>query len=435
MGAPVLAPRAALVPLGGGVLVLFWPGALGPVCVVGALAGLAILGIDWVLAPRPSSIEVVRRFPAVLSLEASGELIWLVTNPHRRRATVAIADDLAPSLRASGRRVRLRLAPGQTRIARASVRPGRRGRFVSREMVVRTLGPLGLMGRQSALAFPAELKVYPSFGSRRQAELRMDRQRVLEIGLRSARMRGGATDFEQLRDYSVDDDARRIDWAATARADRPIVRSYRAERNQRVICLLDNGRAMAGQVGGVARAEHAMDAVMMLTAVAARLGDLPGLVAFDRQVRAVVPPRGGPSQLPRVTEALYQLQPVLAQSDYRGAFSQVLGHSPRRALLCLLTELDEALFNTLVPVLGLVARTHVLMVGAVPDPAVVAWARGGQGAAGAYRAAAAAGALARRRELAHILAARGVMVVDALPGALAPQLTDTYLQVKASGRL
>ena len=60
----------------------------------------------------------------------------------------------------------------------------------------------------------------------------------------------------------MDDESRRIDWAATARVGRPIVRTYRAERNQTVVNLLDAGRVMAGRVDEVPRLEHAMDAVM-----------------------------------------------------------------------------------------------------------------------------------------------------------------------------
>jgi uncharacterized protein (DUF58 family) len=292
------------------------------------------------------------------------------------------------------------------------------------------------MARQGRRSLPGELRVYPSFGSRREAELRIERNRILEVGLRSARSRGGGTDFDQLREYGVDDDSRRIDWAATARADHPIVRTYRAERNQRVISLLDNGHTMAGQVAGVARVEHAMDAVMMLTSVAARMGDMAGLVAFDRQVRAVVPPGSGAAQLRRVTEALYQLQPQLSQSDYRGVFTEVLGRFQRRAMLCMFTELDEALVDTLLPSLSLIARTHLLIVGAVRDPAVVAWAEDVPwDAEGAYRGAAALSALRRRRELAALLEGRGAVVVDAVPGRLAPALTDAYLGAKASGRL
>jgi uncharacterized protein (DUF58 family) len=292
------------------------------------------------------------------------------------------------------------------------------------------------MARQATRSLPGELRVYPDFGSRREAELRIERARILEVGLRSARARGSGTDFDQLRDYAVDDDSRRIDWAATARADRPIVRTYRAERNQRLLALVDNGRTMAGQVAGVARVEHAIDAVMMLTSVAARMGDMPGLVAFDTKVRAVVPPRAGRGQLAKVTESLYNLAPVLSQSDYRGAFTEVLARFQRRAMLCLLTELDEALLDTLLPSLPIIARTHLLVVAAVRDPAVAEWSTAvPANVEDAYRTAAAVAALRRRQELAAVLRGLGATVVDAPPGRFASAVTDTYLNVKAAGRL
>jgi uncharacterized protein (DUF58 family) len=435
-GKPALTGRAAIVVVVAGFFLLAWPFSLG----LGALLALAVVMVlliaDVLLAPRPGSIEVTRSFPAVMSLATVANVSWTVLNPHRRAYVVQFADELAPSLGASARRARVHAPPRRPVRVSARLAPTRRGRFTPSELVVRVEGPLGLAARQSTRRMPSELRVYPDFGSRREAELRIERARLLEVGLRSSRSRGGGTDFEQLREYGVDDDSRRIDWAATARADRPIVRTYRAERNQRVICLLDNGRTMAAQLAGVARSEHAIDAVLMLTSVASRMGDMPGLVAFDRSIRAVVPPRSGRGQLARVTDALYDLTPELSQSDYRGAFAEVLGRFQRRAMLCLLTELDEALLDTLLPTLPLIARTHLVMVGSVRDPAVATWAsQPPDDVEGAYRGAAAVGALGRRRELAKLLQARGALVVDAEPGRLAPLLTDAYLRVKASGQL
>jgi len=417
-------------------LVLLWPFGAGWGALAATLVVLALLLADWSLAPRPSRVGVVRSLPAMINLGSSATVSWTVSNPLKRPLVVRLADELAPSLRPSARRARLRVPAGRSVTVTASLAPVRRGRFTPAEVVVRVEGPMGLMARQAARHLPVELRVYPSFGSRRQAELRIERARILEIGVRSARARGGGTDFDQLRDYGVDDDSRRIDWAATARADRAIVRTYRAERNQRLLSLLDNGRTMAGQVAGVARVEHAIDAVMMLTSVASRMGDLAGLVAFDQEVRAVVPPRSGQGQLGIVTESLYDLSPQLSQSDYRSAFTEVLVRFQRRAMLCLFTELDEALVDTLVPALPLIARTHLLVVAAVRDPAVAQWAVAmPSDIEGAYRTGAALAALRRRHELASLLRSGGAIVVDALPGSLGPLVTDTYLNVKATGRL
>ena len=166
------------------------------------------------------------------------------------------------------------------------------------------------------------------FASRAEAELRVTKARILEVGLRSAQGRGGGTEFEQLREWTPDDEFRRVDWSATARTNKPIVRTYRAERNQTVIVLLDNGRVMAGQVAGVPRVEHAMDAAMAITTVATRLGDRCGLVAFDTEVRAVVPPAKHRNQLGRVIEAVYDLEPGSGRERLPGRLHRDPGPVP-----------------------------------------------------------------------------------------------------------
>lgn len=411
-------------------------GGLGSLLVVDGLL-LAIAVVDGLLAPSPASIEVARDLPGVVSLGGETTVTWRVRSRSKRRCQVLIADELAPSLRAGDRRVRVQLEPGEEVRATTTLRPARRGRFEPTELVVRVTGPLGLVSRQRARRLPGRLRVHPPFRSKEEAELRIDRARLLEVGLRSAAGRGGGTEFEQLRDYSVDDEFRRIDWAASARVDRPIVRTYRAERNQTVITLLDNGRVMAGQVADVPRVEHAMDAVMMLTAVATRLGDRAGLVAFDHQVRAVVPPGHGGHQLGRVTEAMYQLEPALAESDYRGAFTTTLARFRRRALLVVLTDLvEQAVGEFLLPALPLISAQHLVLIGAVQDPEVLAWARATPDNPGeAHRKAAAVAALAERERTVGRLRGLGATVVDAAPGRLAPELADAYLRVKATGRL
>lgn len=434
---PVPTRRLALVAAALSAAVLFVPLGLpsGLVVVDGLL--LLLAAVDWCLAPSPSSLGVERRLPAVLPLGGAGAVTWRVTNPGGRAVTVGLADDLAPSLAAGGRRAHLSVPAGGSASAGTVIRPTRRGRFEPSGLTLRVEGPLGLAARQATVSLPAVLRVHPRYRSREQAELRIERARILEIGLRSAKGRGSGTEFEALRDYSVDDETRRIDWSATARTGRPIVRTYRSERNQTVLCLLDLGRTMAARVEDVPRVEHAMDAVMMLTHVAGRLGDRVGLLAFDSEVRAVVPPRGGPHQLRRVTEAMYDLEPVLAESDHRLAFGTALGRFRLRSLVVLSTELaEQALDETLLPALPLLLRDHLVVIASVVDPAVARWAAASPEDAGdAYRRAAAITALEERRRVVARLRGMGATVVDAAPGDLAPRLTDTYLKVKATGRL
>jgi len=405
------------------------------IVVISVLIALAIA--DLVLAVSPQIIELRREVPAVIALGTPATIKWSLRNPTRRPAVVTFADELAPSLGAPTRRVRMRMPVRSTATVGIELRPTRRGEFLVDEIALRVEGPMGLVARQRTRHVPMSIRVFPSFRSKNEAELRINKARILETGLRSAKGLGGGTEFDQLREYTVDDDFRRVDWAATARSGKAIVRTYRAERNQTVINLLDNGRVMAGTVDGVARIEHAMDAVMTLTTVATRLGDRCGLLAFDQEVRSVVSASNSRAQLGRVVEAMFDLEPVFAESDYRGAISETLVRFRRRAMLVIYTELvEQAVGESLLPALGLIARNHVVVIAAVQDPAVVDWAHGPATTdEDIYRKVAAIGALEERRRTVARLQRLGATVIDAPPRALPMQLADAYLRVKATGRL
>jgi uncharacterized protein (DUF58 family) len=434
---PVPTLRLAGVAAAAALLTLVLPLPTGAALLVVNGLLLAVAVVDAARTVSPAVLRVERELPGVVPLDGSAQVRWTVRSAAPRALEVRLADELAPSLRPGTRRARLQVPAGGAASARTVLEPSRRGRFDPSRIDLRVRGPWGLAARQAAIEVPGTLRVYPPFHSRDQAELRINRARILEVGLRSAQGRGGGTEFEALREYTVDDEFRRIDWAATARSGKAIVRTYRAERNQTVLLLLDTGRVMAGRVDDVPRLEHAMDAVMMLTAVSTRLGDRAGFVAFADRVHAAVPPGHRRDQLARVTEAMYALEPRLVESDYRGAFAESLTRFRRRAMLVVLTELnEEAVAETLLPALPLVVRTHLVVVAGVRDPQVDRWARAvPTDATAAYRKAAAVAALEARRRTVARLRGLGATVVDQPPGRLAPDLADAYLKAKATGSL
>ncbi len=418
---------------------------------VAALAGLLVLVAgDAIATPSPNLVEVTRELPASLSLGESTAVTWTVRNRSSRRMRLTVADSIWPSLDATRRSSRFVLEARRQHRFGATMRPTRRGRFPFGAITLRIASPLRLVSLQQTRDVPGTLAVLPAHPSR---DLLGTRMRVPpDTGLRAVRTRGTGTDFDQLREYRPGDDIRRVDWAATARQQRAIVRDYRAERNQHVVALLDNGRVMAGSVAGVPRVEHAMDAVLGLTTVAQHLGDNVGLVTFDQQVRGIVPPSNRSGQFARVAEAMYLLDSQYAESAYRAAFTLAASRFRRRSLLVVFTDLVESVVDdNLLPALRTLTRTHLVMVAAVRDPDVVDWsaamatARSDGGiseggpvevdASAAYRSAAAVAALDGRDRATALLAAAGAIVVDAEPGRLAVEVVDRYLELKAKGRL
>jgi uncharacterized protein (DUF58 family) len=257
------------------------------------------------------------------------------------------------------------------------------------------------------------------------------------VGTRSARVRGGGLEFDRLREYHPDDEFRRINWAATARAGKAIANEYREERNQHVLLLLDAGRTMAATVADAPRLEYAIDAAVAVATLAMDVGDRVGAFAFDEEVRASVPPRSDRAQPHRIVDALFDVEPRLAASDYVGAVGTILGRFRRRALVALFTDLaDEAALDPLLVTLPMLARRHLVLVVEVADPAVDRLSRMlPASAADAFTKAAAAAARSRRDAAASRLNRLGATVVDRPPRALAGAVADAYLRAKAFGRL
>lgn len=426
---------AVVLAVAAGSLLVVRPTDWRVVPIVFAIVALLMIG-DFLAAPRPQGIDVIREFPVSLALGESGELAWLVQNRTGRAVRVSVADALWPSLQASRRFSEFSIGVDRQHRFGASIEPTRRGRFPFGAVTIRTLGPLRLVRRQQTRTIPGSLAVLPAYPSREAMSTRM--RIPLGTGLRSVRTRGTGTDFDQLREYRPGDDIRRVDWAATARRSNVIVREYRAERNQHVVALLDNGRVMAGTVGGAPRVEHAMDAVLGLTQVATRLGDNLGLVTFDNQVRGIVPASNAKSQFARVTEAMYLLDTQYDESAYRTAFTTAAARFRRRSLFVVFTDLVESIVtDSLLPALPALTRTHLVLIAAVRDPDVARWATTTRhrGVDESFRSAAAIASLNARERAIATLSAAGAVVVDAAPGTLAVDVVDRYLELKAQGRL
>ncbi len=422
---------AALAVLGALVVGVAAPNLAG----VLAVLGVVLLGVlvDLALAAPIASLSLRREGGTAVRLGDSVTVELVVTNPGGRTLRGVLRDAWPPSAGATPGRQRLHVPPGERRRLTTTLTPTRRGDRPADRVTIRSLGPLGLAGRQRAHLVPWTVRALPPFTSRRHLPSRLARLRQLD-GRSAVMVRGQGTEFDSLREYVIGDDVRSIDWRATARSSDVVVRTWRPERDRNVLLVLDTGRTSAGRVGtgdiGAPRLDAAMDAALLLGVLAARAGDRVSLLAYDRRIRASV------AGVDRLVAAMAPLEPELVETDVRGLVATVLSRTPRRSLVVLFTGLDAATVEEgLLPGLPLLTTRHHVLVASVSDPRVEEMARGRADGIAIYDAAAAERAAAERLAAGQLLGGRGVTVVDAPPDRLAPAVADAYLALKAAGRL
>lgn len=439
----ILTGRAGLLALIG-----ILPVAVSPWPAMTFVAMLVVIGAalsaDTALAASPRRLTVTRSGGTSARLGQPVGIVVDVHNPGTRRLRGEIRDAWAPSARAQPRSEPLDVPAGGRARLSTTLAPLRRGDLDGAQVTVRTVGPLGLAGRQHSHEVPWQVRILPPFLSRKHLPSRLAKLRELD-GMVPVLIRGQGTEFDSLREYVDGDDVRSIDWRATARRADVVVRTWRPERDRRVVIVLDTGRTSAGRIGvdplssdpsGWPRLDWSMDAALLLAALAARAGDHVDFLAHDRVTRAALFNASRRQLLAQLVAAMAPLQPALLESDAAAMVAAVQRRVRRRALVVVLTDLNaSALDEGLMSVLPQLSAKHQVLLAAVSDPRVDALAAGRSDAAQVYDAAAAERSRNDRHAIATRLRNHGVGVIDALPEQLAPALADRYLAMKAAGKL
>lgn len=405
--------------------------------VLGAWIGLCILlvVVDVSLAASARSVTVSRRVPKRARLGEQVPVSVAVHNHGTRELHAVLRDAWQPTAGAPAERQQLQVAPGERGRVAIPLTPRRRGELVSEFVMIRSRGPLGLAGRQARHPVRGAIRVLPAFSSRKHLPSRLARLRELD-GNTSIQVRGQGTEFDSLREYVRGDDVRSIDWRATARAGTTMLRTWRPERDRHVVIIIDTGRTAAARVGDGTRVDAALEAALLLAALASRAGDHVHLLLYDRVVRGRVTGVDGTALLPAMSDAMAPVHARLVDTDWHGAFAAVRTLTTRPSLIVVLTAQDAA--ESARGFLGAfpnASRATTVLVGSVTDDGIAALARERGSREEVYLAAAAERTLRDAENVADAIRRAGGEAIAADPEQLPPRIADRYLELKAAGRL
>lgn len=420
--------------------------AAGLVTLAAAAAGAAVPGFvaanalaagivlaDW-LAADPGSIELERDPPPPLSIGRRNPLPMRIRNRGGAARRVTVADaapadvDLDPVL------LDLRIGAGEEREVEKTAIPRRRGpiRFAAAE--VRVLGPLGVAFRErSHPGTGVDAVAWPDVLQLREAALLPPGRRP--HGARTVRGEATAREFESLREYVRGDEYRRIAWKATARRGKPVVVMHQPERGQTLLLALEAGRLMHGAGGdGLGKIDRAVNAAVMLTAVAREYGDAVGLLAFSHRPLATLPPSARPGQLRRVVDIVAPLEPELVEPDWRACLTGLVRMSRRRAVVVVFSDaLYAQTDDRLAALLGTLARRHVVVFASIRDAELTeVAAQPVTDTAALYERGVATQVIGDREAALTGIRRRGVHTVDSSPARLTEVVTERFRALRSA---
>jgi uncharacterized protein (DUF58 family) len=374
-------------------------------------------------------LSIGRDNPVTIAIQAGQ------TSSKSRQVQYQIRDGAPQDLPGTPELIAGKLESGQSQTSTYTVHPYRRGEYEWQGIQVRQLGAWGLAWQQWRVDSAQTVPVYPDLIGLKALSIKLALQS--SGAMRQARKRGIGTEFSELREYNIGDDPRSIDWKATARRNRPLIRLLEPEQEQTVIILLDRGRLMTANIQGYQRFDFGLNATLALALTATQRGDRVGVGVFDRYLTTWIPPQQGQSHFSRILDRVSRIQPELLEPDYLGAVTTILKQQSRRALVVIVTDIiDDIASAELLTALGRLTPRYLPFCVTLRDPQVDVRAHElATDIPGAYTQAVALDLL-RQRELAFAnLKRKGVLVLDAPATQISDRLVDRYIQIKSRNQL
>ena len=259
----------------------------------------------------------------------------------------------------------LRLARGAEAAAELAVRARRLGRYTWPTPQLRVCGLLKLAWWPRTVTADYACAVVPDVVSRAR-RIAGD----LSRGEQRARGPGSGAEILQLRDYRHGDPWRAIDWKASARRGHLISRELAEERRLEILIAIDAGRTSTLAAGEIDRLGLYVNVAARLAQRAAELDDAVGALVFAERPLLLLPPRRGAASAARIRAALTACTAHQGDSNPALAAARIRAASPRRTLVVLLTDLQDASTEELVQAVRLLTPKHFALIGALENPAI-----------------------------------------------------------------
>ena len=255
--------------------------------------------------------------------------------------------------------------------------PLTRGQFHIDRCYLETRSLLGLWAFRRPKAVTCEIRVYPNLSCERKSLAALFLNRGGH-GIHPRRQQGKGREFEKLREYIPGDGFDEIHWKATAKRRHPITKVFQIERTQEVYVIIDasrlSARPAAAKEGSDAAGKAILNvndsclkrfitAALVVGLAAQKQGDRFGVLTFSDSVHDFLRAEGGKSHYSACREHVFSLHPRMVNPDYEELSTFIRLKLRRRALITILTSLDDpVLAESFMRTIELICRHHLVIV-------------------------------------------------------------------------
>ena len=309
-----------------------------------------------------NSIEVTRNYPERFSNGDDNELELLVTNHYQFPIYVRIIEELPVQFQIRNLQLLKHFKQNQSTKFGYKLRPTDRGSYQFGITNI-FISVFGLIEKRIKANEPLVIASYPSYLQLKQFQLYSTAQHHNQFGMKRIRKIGTNTEFENIKNYTIGDEYRLINWKATAKASRLMVNQYQEEKSQPVYSIIDVGRTMRMPFDGLKLLDYAINSSLVIANISLQKNEKAGLITFNKSIQDFVVADRKNHQMQLILEKLYNIETNFLETDFGQLYVYLKRKLTQRSLLFIYTNFEtiDGLERQL-PYLKLIKKSHVVVL-------------------------------------------------------------------------
>lgn len=296
---------------------------------------------------------------------------------------------------------------------------------------------IGLVEKLAIYSCEQKVKVYPSIKQLKKFSFLAFSNRLEEAGIRIIRKVGGASEFDQIKEFSLGDDIKHINWKATARRSQIMVNNYQQEKAQNIYLIIDKGRMMHMPFNGMSLLDYSINSTLSMSGVAKQKGDKVGFISFSNVIGSWLPSRSSPNVVNSIAEALYNQDTRNKESDFGRLYKNIRMRINTRSLLILFCNFESMVsMNRQLKYLRSIAKNHLLIIVLFQNQEILALSKKHENSeVGYFDQTMAEKFIQEKLLIARELNKHGIHTVLTSPENLTVGVINKYLELKSRNLL
>lgn len=399
--------------------------------------GCVVLFDFYLLITNRSKIKIVRRLPKTLYLNHEFEVITSVENNATLNLKVELIEEIPDQFQWRDNVFNLlEIKKGDLGSVTYSLIPSSRGRYIFKNSNVFIKTSLSFLKIRIVQPFDVTLECLPSVPEMILLEKQFFNKYQNIEGVKKTRKVGHSYEFDQIKQYTIGDDIRTINWKATGRKSSLMVNQYEDQKAQQIYSIIDKGRAMSPSFNNLSLLDYAINSSLSISNIALKKDDKAGLITFSDKIGTTIKASREKNQLHKILRALYnEEERVNVDGDfdllYRGVKNIIRG----RSLLFLYTNFEnEDTLKKSINILKKIGKYHLLVVVLFENKILENFVNiPAKNVKDVFEKTAAKYTLDKKQTLTSLLNLYGIETILTSPENLSINIVNKYNELKSKG--